>query len=460
MIFTITFLIINSNNMSNNTIDKNKLNQQIRKTKNYKELYSVPWKLFLDKPVQPNLNLNIAVFVNPCYGFGDVIFALKIYNYIREWYNINPTIVTTKPKIFLDNGIENVLCVKIPNKPYKECDNTRLMETYTVNDEGECVSKLNLDKETHFDLILAAPWIGTDYEPDYKALKRIFPYATKFNTFLFSEYNAPDPHKYDFPTGLGKGLYGILLNDINPAEEQKLLQNPFLMVHMTEDFRSDISKCFSGFIKLMCKKYSKSISNLDVVLPKHIIKRKDLLTKLEKWIKENGHYDRLIVIESKDQRNQITNLPKTLTFRADITPLPHKQYSELFQHALPDVLITGDQSVTDIISCCRKYNIYYQIMPWKRNFARNLSNLLDNPNLSKVSTACGLEKMSIKKQSDSEMVYKKGDFRKVGKRKLDAVLLATKEIKENPLLKSFKEIILKSRKRNTVIDKLIKKEII
>lgn len=433
---------------------KTRLSNQIKKTKNYKELYSVPWKLFLGQKINNQLNLKIAVFVNPCYGFGDVIFALKIYNYIKEWYNITPTIVTTKPKIFIENNIDNVICVKIPNKTYKECDNTRLMNAYSVNENGECNRKLNLSKEEHFDVILAAPWIGTDYEPDYKALRKIFPYANKFNTFLFSEYNAPDPYKYDFPTGLGKGLYGILLNEVSEPSPQTLLKNPFLMVHMTEDFRSDIPKCFSGFIKLMCKKYSSSILNLDVVLPKHVIKRTELINKLEKWIKENGHYERIVVIDSKESQNKIDTRPHTLTFRADITPLPHKQYSELFQHALPDVLITGDQSVTDIISCCKKYNIYYQIMPWKRNFAKNLSDLLHKPNLSKVSTACGLEKMSIQTKSDAETIYKKGDFRKLGKKKLDAVLLAIQQTKQNQLLKDFQEIVLMSRKRKTVLNKL------
>lgn len=436
----------------------NKLLNEIKKTKNYKQLYSVPWKLFLGQKTDNYINkiskLNVAVFVNPCYGFGDIIFALKIFNYIKSWYNIEPTIVTTKPKIFIDNGIKKVICVKIPNKPYKECDNVRLMEAYTINSEGECNKKIDLSKRKQFDLILVAPWIGTDYEPDYKALKNIFPYTTKFNTFLFSEYNAPDPHKYDFPTGLGKNLYGILLTDVEKAPEQRLLNNPFLMVHMTEDFRSDIPKCFSGFIKLMCKKYAYKYPNLDVVLPKHIINRKELITKLEKWVKEKGYYDRIIVIDSKENRNKIDTRPKTLTFRGDITPLPHKQYSELFQYALPDVLITGDQSVTDIISCCKKYNIYYQIMPWKRNFAKNLSELLKNPNLRKISTACGLEKMSIKTKSDADMIYKKGDFRKLGKKKLDAIMLSIIESKKNPYLKEFIETVKTSRKRKTVIQKL------
>lgn len=443
---------------------KTEISDQINKVKQYSDFYNILWKIFLNKPKNPKIdeirNLKVAVFVNPCYGFGDVIFALKIHNYIKEWYNIIPTIVTTKPKIFLDNNIKKVICVKIPNKLYKECDNTRLMDAYLVNKRGECDIKIDLNTEEHFDLILAAPWIGTDYEPDYRALRRIFPYANKFNTFLFSEYNAPDPHKYDFPTGLGKGLFGILLNDVEPPSPQNLLKNPFLMVHMTEDFRSNIPRCFSGFIKLMCRKYSKAIPNLDVVLPKHITKRKDLITKLEKWVRDKGHYDRIVVIDSKDDQNKITTTPKTLTFRADITPLPHKQYSELFQHALPDVLITGDQSVTDIISCCKKYNIFYQIMPWKTNFAKNLSDLLHNPNLAKVSTACGLEKMSIKTKTDAEMIYKKGDFRKMGKYKLDAVLLSVLEIKQNKVIKTFQEIISKSRKVNSAISKLKKNGII
>lgn len=430
---------------------------ELRKTKVYNTLFSIPWKLFLDKKVDNKLDLSIAIFVNPCYGFGDIVFALKIYRYIQEWYNIDATVITTKPKSFLDNGIKTVLCAKIPNKEYKECDNTRKMQIYNVDSFGNCQEPIDLGAKStpKFDLIFAAPWIGTDYEPDYKALKPIIPYANKFNTFLFSEYNAPDPQKYDFPTGLGDNLYGLLLKDTSPPLVNKtLLRNPFIMVHLTQDFRSDIEKCFSGFVKLMCKKYSKTISNLDMVVPKYIANRTDLITKLEKYIRQKGYYQRISVIQSKNEQLDIR--PSTLTLRADITPLPHKQYTELFHYALPDVLITGDQSVTDIISCCKKYNIYYQIMPWKRHFAKNLSLFLDKPDLKTVSTACGLEKMSIKRKTDSEKVFKKGDFRRLGKPKLDAILLAKQESKTNVFLQRFMEIVLSSRKIKTVISKLKK----
>ena len=60
---------------------------------------------------------------------------------------------------------------------------------------------------------MVTPWIGSDYEPDKKIVKNFLPYANQFNTILFSEYNPAEPKKYDFPTGIGKNLLGILLSE-------------------------------------------------------------------------------------------------------------------------------------------------------------------------------------------------------------------------------------------------------
>ena len=55
---------------------------KLGETKRFKQLYDVPFKL---DGKMPN-DLNIALFCNPCYGFGDIIFCLKMYNYIKYIY--------------------------------------------------------------------------------------------------------------------------------------------------------------------------------------------------------------------------------------------------------------------------------------------------------------------------------------------------------------------------------------
>lgn len=89
------------------------------------------------------------------------------------------------------------------------------------------------------------------------------------------------------------------------------------------------------------------------------------MERLIKYIKKAGYYDQVEdSVPIKWNSNE-----RVLRLRCEILPLPYKKYVSLFKYCLPDVLLTGNQSVTDIISCCKEYNVYYQIMPWEYSFA-------------------------------------------------------------------------------------------
>ena len=49
-------------------------------------------------------DLKILILNAPCNGFGDIIFAFKIANYLREWYNVKITIASTNTKNFVTMG--------------------------------------------------------------------------------------------------------------------------------------------------------------------------------------------------------------------------------------------------------------------------------------------------------------------------------------------------------------------
>jgi len=432
------------------------INYQVRHVKSYNSLYDIPWKTNLERKVTVSKRLGnklrIALVCHPCYGFGDIVFALKMYNFMKEWYNIDCTMITTKPEPFLKNGLKNVYCLKTPgSKTYIECENLKTMKIYNIDRKGRPTVRANLKHE--FDLIMVTPWIGTDYEPNKNIVKNFLPYANKFNTILFSEYNAPEPSKYDFPTGIGKGLVGLLVTRFK-FEKTISIKNPYLMVHLTNDDRVDVTRCFANFIKLMCKKYHKRYNKLDVIIPKHILNDKQGLQRLFDYIKKRGYYEN-VVIKTDSSNNTSKNVKtSTLTLRADIGPLPYAKYTGLFKNCLPDVLITGDQSVTDIISCCKNYNIYYQIMPWKTNFAKNLAIALGKDFIRKVSSSCGLEKFSIRTRLNLKNVAKNYSFEKLGKPKLDAILAFALELRRNKGLQRFIDIVMSSRKRQSVISKL------
>lgn len=429
----------------------------IKKTRQYNDLYNISWKIQLSKQFPKKLpsDFKVVLVNNPCFGFGDIIFCLKIYSYIKEWYNITPVIATTKPEPFVSNGITNLIGLKIPKVAYEECEDLKMMKAYKVDHQGKMTGRISLSK-SKFDLILATPWIGTDYAPNHNTIKRIFPYSNRFNTFLFSEYNPSSSHLYDFPTGIGKGLFGMLLTQTQSSEfdYKALLPNPYVMVHLTPDPRVNSHMCLYSFVKYIVKKYATLHPLLDIVIPSHILENKPIFYKIKKYIREKNLYDDLLVIE-KNKRHPITLAKRILRFRTDVTPLPYDKYTFLFQKCLPDVLITGDQSVTDIASCCKNYTMFYQLMPWKRSFARNLAKVIGANHIKRASTSCGLEKMALDQKSNLASIAQHHDFRKLAKPKFDAIVLAALGRRSNTIQRTFENIVLSSRKKKTVLGKFM-----
>ena len=136
-----------------------------------------------------------------------------------------------------------------------------------------------------------------------------------------------------------------------------------------------------------------------------------------------------------------------LTIRGDILPVPNKEMLSLIKYSVKDILLTGDQSITDALSCCSSKNIFYQIAPWKENFANNLASKLPNRNLKRKKTACG-DIDVIKYNSNYKNFLKKYDFRLNARPKLNGIIHAALERKHNKTLQRFEKDVLKSRNIN------------
>jgi hypothetical protein len=431
----------------------------VSKAKKYSDLYNIIWKMNSGTEVikRKTSSINIALFVNSCYGGGDTIFGLKMYNYIKEWYNIECTVFTTKPMQFLKAGIKftNIYMIKLPSSQPGDtnCPDLKYTKIYKIDSEGKAGSQASL-KQSEFDLIFVAPWIGTDFTPDKNIMKKFFPYANKFNTFLFSEYNAPEPDLYDFPTGIGKKYLGLLVTEeskIKRYPRLSILKNPYIMAYIAD---TDNSRCFNHFVKLMARKYHSKYQNLDLVIPEYVLNNESAIKSLIKYIKKKGYYKNVVVI-NKENRSELNN-ESTLAFRVDVTPLPYNEFVGLFNHALPDVLGTGDQTIGDLVSCCKKFNIYYQTMDWKVNFAKNLGKALGKSYITKKSSSCGLEKMKLDMTTNLDIIAKNNNFAIDGKKKMDAVVNGAIELKNNTILTKFTEIVMGSRQKSSVISKFKK----
>lgn len=377
----------------------------------------------------------------PCMGFGDVVFAIKLATYINNWYpDAELKIATTKVDNFLSLGVPSDNLYLLKGKKQDQCRRFKNLEL--------------LDSKTNksipipqFDLILVAP-VQMDFDPSISDVKSLIPYANKFNTLFFSEYNDALDKDFDFHTGVGQARDGMLFTKTGKSGKKfDNLKNPYAVVYIAENVdRSD--DCFFSFIKLLDEKYSEHHKKLDVVVPgwitKDIIKnknfREDVLSKIKNYTK--------IFVKTKEELKDLTPDIKAdkktthLTLRGDILPLPYTSMTNLYYHSLPDILITGDQSITDVLSCCWKRKLpSYQIVPWKTDFSKNLANHLPQKYLGSIRSSCGTLR-SINYKPSFKKFMDKWDFRKRAKGKMNALIKLVLDMKNKENIREMTERIL------------------
>ena len=119
---------------------------------------------------------------------------------------------------------------------------------------------------------------------------------------------------------------------------------------------------------------------------------------------------------------------------------------------MEDVLLTGDQSITDAFSCCsNSKRIWYQAAPWKMLFAEKMAEEIPNINFETFKTACGTIR-GLHKSHNYTSFLDRYDFRKLGKVRMDSILNFYMS-KNLPVLRDYMNIILSSRTINSAIRK-------
>ena len=362
--------------------------------------------------------LKIIILNAPCNGFGDLIFALKLFKYIKEWYNADVTLATTLEKGLLDLGADPKYTVGIIGHENMQC---RRFKTLKFNKK--------IPKQ---DLILVAP-VQMDFSFDLMDVKNLIPYANVFNTFSFSEYNDKLNKNFTFNTGVGNNRDGILLTTpVKNSRRPDGLKNPYILIYVAKTI-DDVDTCILSFIEMVAIKYYKTHKNLDIVIPEwfaDINLDNQIINKIFKY------YPSIYVHgKTAEQRFFISDIihENKITFRCDILPVSNDKMMNLMDKSLNDILLTGDQSITDCISCCYKKNIFYQIAPWKSNLALNLAKEMPSIYLKNIKTSCGSLK-AISYHSSYENFRKKWDFRTRAKPKMDAIILSILAIKNNKKL--------------------------
>lgn len=347
------------------------------------------------------MKLSILILNAPCEGFGDIIFAMKLAHYIKKWYNINPYIASTKSNSFIELGFKKDRLFHLSSKK-----------------EWTRFKYIDFPKDLpSFDVYLVGP-IHTGTLPILSDISSKIENATKTNTFFFSEYNDRLNKEFDFNTGIGEGRDGMFLDTfIEPSiSPSQLIKN---LGTYAVCYISNYGKpyhCINQFVRMVVHKYS-YLDEFNIIIPEWVYFS-------DYFIDECSRYFGNIHIENKTGKqilNESTS-KKKLVFRKDILPLPYKKMIDLYKFSVREILVTGDQSISDVIGLFWKEKLpFYQILDWKKNFSKNMMELLPHKYYKSAYKSCG--KIGADKYNPNfKKFVDKYNFENIGKLKLDKLL--------------------------------------
>ena len=419
-------------------INEDNIRNQLINIRKFNDVYSIPWKIFEGKSLEGKCkNLNVIVACSVCQGAGDAIFSMKFAKYLQQWYDCKVMIGTPKLEMFVKLGADPkslISLIKYDGEPAGDCRRFKKLKMK---------SEYNIPQ---FDLVFIAP-LQADFGIDRNDVKSLFPYSNRFNTFFMSEYNDNTKKGFDFDTGVGGDRFGMLITDSGKLKKLPTMTSKYVVVYIAEHI-SNVMGCFFHFIEMIAKKYSKN-NQFDVVAPPWISK------KLEKY--ETKLLDILfpyfsniqIIFKDDIYTNTVTITDNTgsnnkfFRIRCDVLPVPNKDMLSLMKFSESDILLSGDQSVSDVLNFPNK-NIFYQIVPWKENLARNLVKEIPQKYLKKRKTSCGTTS-AIHMKSNLKKFINRWDFRRLARPKMDAIFLAALHRSNNKILKKFEKTVLNTK---------------
>ena len=323
-------------------------------------------------------------------------------------------------------------------------------------------------KKPVFDMMIIIPIINKKFQ--IRRFQKLIPYANVFNSFPMSEYNGLF-YPYTFPIGVGEGNLGIFLT--NPKlKKHSYVKGPYALVYIQPSPQWGVHSkfCFLAYMEMISKKYSPKHKNFSLVIPQWIEEELFFNPQFKSKFKKNvqKYYPKVFIIpsakiEGKDSEEIFFDVSDNtngkhkmniLTIRCDILPKPRPEFMSIIKYSVDDVLLTGDQSITDAFSCCSNKRIWYQIAPWKEDFAHNMSKEIPDINFKTFKTSCGTLK-SLHSNTDYKPFLKEYDFRISGKKRTDAVIQSILNYKD-PLIQKYMKIVQSSRYIDTVLAKFEK----
>lgn len=297
------------------------------------------------KLVAPDKKFRALLICTPLGGMGDVIFLKKFVTLLSEWF----------PNCILS------LMADVQNYDFKDIfDWVHVYDLRTKHgDYNESVSLDNAyvhgEHVAANDVFFILPHLTMNdfenwrYPPEYH-LQVLAPEAgvMSHNTFWIGEYNESG---VEIETGFGTEC-GVFL-DVPPSDESSLPKvlegQSFVLAYVTPDIGDEPKTVRSILTFIMAAIEDKS--ELTVIMPNDAVR---VVAKVLNRDYELGVSEFTI------------NTDQHVVLRGDVLPVPYTQMIQMMRQSDGYVMVTGDQSLSDVIGCCLgKKSIWYQWLPWK-----------------------------------------------------------------------------------------------
>jgi len=374
-------------------------------------------------------SFKIICTVGDTTGYGDIIFFIKFVKYLLAQYDkVKIIIVISCRKVsFISNNLNPYIIYSDDEIKTIPKGNNRLELIVGYISNNKLCSKYEIDG----DILFIVPKTNISVNLKYKN-----PECIQKNSYTLSEYNSMGSNTIStISTGIGLKNIGMLQNNfpntINNIkqpfsityiylDEQSIyeyyfepsqiifeiddntkwnmetlfknmkirLSKKFLKDEYFEDFLFDDKYSIVIYIKI-CLSYRNYLNELSRLTDSEILVyfRGECVNRIKNFIQKLNKAQ-LKILKLEDLYYNLLLNPKFI-----FEKLPPKSYEEmrvLYEHCLPIVFISGDQSLSDFITLNKyfinnyNYGIYYQIFSWKQNLAESLG--LNNYVCFKISS--------------------------------------------------------------------------
>lgn len=393
----------------------------------------------------PRRKLVVLLVVLPCMGNGDVVFGIKIAQYLVQWYGaaIELRLATTVPHTFKKLGYDASEVIAVTHAGPAQC---RRLKSLEFPPRAQAA-----------DVVFVAP-LQSDFAVSFADVAAALPDAARTRTAFFSEYNDSLRKRHDFATGLGGARMGLLFTDHWLAPRRRLAAmaaaDAYAVLYVAQAPGST-TPCVRAFVDMVVRRHgtraarrhssARRPAEFHVVLDGALLVPAMVKTLCATCaaagfptVKVVGRDGEDVLYGSDGDGGGGSSLPSRLiVLRGDVLPLSHADFGTLIRHSVKDVLITGDQSLTDVLSLCATApkRIWYQVMSWKRGLAEQLADILHRPELRLARTACGvLQAVSVSSDAACALLDH-WDFRQLARPKMDAVIAYARAVIGSPAMR-------------------------